>query len=472
MTFSYVLAATVLCVVVPPLVILYRIVRVRVPGPLRPQTLLLGTLLDKRYVPDLFTRHRALAKLQSDHGKNLRVVGPLGKVMVMFTGSMPKWFSGRDLDSGREGLSHLLPRSILGLPLGPEWSRHRRAIAPLFSAKSLEEQLPHVLGACQELVESNLQTGGVSDLYPVIGAWALDIIGNVAFGHEFGALAGAKSGKESRYALAAAGINHDILRRFAKGPFASLDRAACAKATADMEVFRETAAEIIRASAVPTAPEALRLSFVARLAHKEKLAPEDCIQESVSLLIAGHETSSNTACWILHLLATNPEQQAKARAEADAAPATPSYQDFLGMTTLVGAVYEALRLYTIIVGPAKKMTRDDQIPGVPKHTYVLPNKTVMGRCPMQFPSPEKFDCSRYGKGQHGKMGEPHCPFGAGPRICVGYALAQLELVALLHAVLRRYELFPPGPGYPEPREHVLVTNGPRESGLFLKLVPR
>ena len=411
-------------------------------------------------------------------------MGPLGKVMVMFTGSMPKWFSGRDLDSGREGVNQLLPRSILGLPLGPEWSRHRRAIAPLFSAKSLEAQLPHILGACRELVDSNLQAG-VADLYPVVGAWALDIIGNVAFGHEFGALAGAKSGHESRYASAAAGINADILRRFAKGPFASLDRAACAKATADMEVFRETAAEIIRASAADDAPAALRSSYVAQLAHKEKLAPEDCIQESVSLLIAGHETSSNTACWILHLLATNPEQQAECRAEADAAPATPSYQDFLAMTTLVGAVYEALRLYTIIIGPSKKTTRDDQIPGVPAHTYVVPNKTVMARCPMQFPSPEKFDCveikfraltatARWQahEVQHGKMGEPHCPFGAGPRICVGYALAQLELVALLHAVLRRYELFPAGPGYPEPREHVLVTNGPRESGLFLKLVPR
>ena len=159
-----------------------------------------------------------------------------------------------------------------------------------------------------------------------------------------------------------------------------MDRAACAKATADMEVFRETAAEIIRASAADDAPAALRSSYVAQLAHKEKLAPEDCIQESVSLLIAGHETSSNTACWILHLLATNPEQQAAVAAEADAAPATPSYQDFLAMTTLVGAVYEALRLYTIIIGPSKKTTRDDQIPGVPAHTYVVPNKTVMG-CP-------------------------------------------------------------------------------------------
>ena len=136
MSFPYALAVAALCVVVPPLVILYRIVRVRVPGPLRPQTLLLGTLLDKKYIPDLFRRHRSLATLQSEYGKTLRVVGPLGKVMVMFTGSMPKWFSGRDLDSGREGVSHLLPRSILGLPLGPEWSRHRRAIAPLFSAKS------------------------------------------------------------------------------------------------------------------------------------------------------------------------------------------------------------------------------------------------------------------------------------------------------------------------------------------------
>ena len=467
----YAIGVAALCVAIPPLIILYRILRVRVPGPLRPQTLLLGTLLDKKYIPDLFTRHRSLATLQGEYGKTLRVVGPLGKVLVMFTGSMPKWFSGRDLDSGREGVNHLLPRSILGLPLGPEWSRHRRAIAPLFSAKSLEAQLPHILGACRELVDSNLQAG-VADLYPVIGAWALDIIGNVAFGHEFGALAGAKSGKESRYASAAAGINADILRRFAKGPFARLDRSACAKATADMAVFRETAADIIRASAADDAPAALRSSYVAQLAHKEKLAPEDCIQESVSLLIAGHETSSNTACWILHLLATNPEQQAACRREADVSPATPSYQDFLAMTTLVGAVYEALRLYTIIIGPSKKTTRDDQIPGVPAHTYVVPNKTVMARCPMQFPSPEKFDCSRYGKGQHGKMGEPHCPFGAGPRICVGYALAQLELVALLHAVLRRYELFPAGPGYPEPREHVLVTNGPRESGLFLKLVPR
>ena len=65
MTFSYALVAA-LCVVVPPLVILYRIVRVRVPGPLRPQTLLLGTLLDKKYIPDLFRRHRSLATLQSE----------------------------------------------------------------------------------------------------------------------------------------------------------------------------------------------------------------------------------------------------------------------------------------------------------------------------------------------------------------------------------------------------------------------
>ena len=467
---SYLLALAALCLVALPLVILYRIVRVRVPGPLRPQTLLLGTFLDKKYIPSLFTRHHALETLQAEYGPAMRIAAPFGKVIVFFSGSMPKWFSDRGMDSGREGVCALLPRSILGLPLGPEWSRHRRAIAPLISAKSLETQLPHVLGACRELVNSNLRAG-VMDLYPLVGAWSLDIIGNVAFGHAFGALAGAKSG-QSRYGSAAEGIMADMLRRFAGGPLAHLDRAACRKGKADMSVYRETAKEIIRASKASDAPAALRSSFIARLAHKEKLAPEDCIQESVGLLVAGHETTSNTAAYALHLLATNPEQQAKCRAEADAAPAMPSYQDLMLMTTLVGAVYETLRLYTIVVGPAKLTVRDNEIPGVPRGTYVAPNKTLMGKCPMLFPSPEKFDCARYGKEQHGRIGEPYCPFGAGPRICVGYALAQLELVALLHAILRSFIIFPAGPGYSVPREHMLVTNGPRESGLFLKLVPR
>ena len=469
MAFSYALAATVLCVVVPPLVILYRILRVRVPGPLRPQTLLLGTFLDRKFVPSIFTRHHAFGALGEKYGRYVRIVGPLGKCTVFFSGAMPSWFSDRRMDSNRAGLRFILPRSILGMPLGSDWSRHRRAIAPLFSAKSLETQLPHILSACRELVDSNLQAG-VMDLYPLMNAWSLDIIGRVAFGHEFGALAGAKDGHDSRYASAADGILGDLLRRFTKGPLASLDRAACAQGKAAMTVYRDTAVEIIRASAADDAPEAMRSSFAARLA--DRLPVEDCVQESISLLIAGHETSSNTACWALHLLATNPEQQAECRAEADSYPAMPSYKDLMAMTTLVGAVYEALRLYPIIIGPAKKTLRDDQIPGVPRGTYVAPNKAQMGRCPIQFPSPERFDCSRFGKGQHGKMGEPHCPFGAGPRICVGYSLAQLELVALLHAVLRRYELFPAGPGYPAPREHALITNGPRESGLFLKLVPR
>ena len=205
----------------------------------------------------------------------------------------------------------------------------------------------------------------------------------------------------------------------------------------------------------------------------------------MSLLIAGHETSSNTACWILHLLATNPEQQAAARREADAAPATPSYQDFLAMTTLVGAVYEALRLYTIIIGPSKKTTRDDQIPGVPAHTYVVPNKTVMARKVVAYGNAveilphavdAKFDsrvtAPHWLISTQGKMGEPHCPFGAGPRICVG--LRPSPSSSSWRSCTRCFAATncSRGPGLPGAEEHVLVTNGPRESGLFPALVPR
>ena len=108
------------------------------------------------------------------------------------------------------------------------------------------------------------------------------------------ALAGAKSLTESRYASAAPKPTR---------PFASLDRTARAKATSDMEVFRETAAEIIRASAADDVrPLTLRSSSSAP-GDKEKLAPGGLFRKA-ALLIVGHETSSNTACWILHQ--TNP----------------------------------------------------------------------------------------------------------------------------------------------------------------------
>ena len=57
------------------------------------------------------------------------------------------------------------------------------------------------------------------------------------------------------------------------------------------------------------------------------------------------------------------------------------------------------------------------------------------------------------------------PVRAGPRIRVGYALAQLELVALLHAVLRRYVI---ERARAIRRRYLISLNGPRESGLFLE----
>ena len=165
----YAIGVAALCVAIPPLIILYRILRVRVPGPLRPQTVLLGTFLDRKFVPSIFTRHHAFGALGRKYGRYVRIVGPLGKCTVFFSGAMPSWFSDRRMDSNRAGLRFILPRSILGMPLGSDWSRHRRAIAPLFSAKSLETQLPHILSACRELVDSNLQAG-VMDLYPLMNA--------------------------------------------------------------------------------------------------------------------------------------------------------------------------------------------------------------------------------------------------------------------------------------------------------------
>ena len=79
----YAIGVAALCVAIPPLIILYRILRVRVPGPLRPQTLLLGTFLDRKYIPSIFTRHRSLGDAPARNtGKYVKSRGTARQVSV------------------------------------------------------------------------------------------------------------------------------------------------------------------------------------------------------------------------------------------------------------------------------------------------------------------------------------------------------------------------------------------------------
>mmetsp|Transcript_8750 Transcript_8750/g.21068 ORF Transcript_8750/g.21068 Transcript_8750/m.21068 type:complete len:129 (-) Transcript_8750:288-674(-) len=95
---------------------------------------------------------------------------------------------------------------------------------------------------------------------------------------------------------------------------------------------------------------------------------------------------------------------------------------------------------------------------------------VAARDPAVFKDPEVFDPARHGEGADGSAWSPFGP--AGPRKCMGYRLADIEAVAFLAVVLLRFDLQPPSPLAPKPVEYTDATLGPKESGLFLRCVPR
>lgn len=216
-------------------------------------------------------------------------------------------------------------------------------------------------------------------------------------------------------------------------------------------------------------------TFLEALAHGP-LSEEEAVDEVLTLLLAGHETTANTLCWALHLLATHPREQARALAELRAACPGSSPLELATLASLPylrGCFYEALRLFPTVPNVPRIADSDITLNGVrvPAGCLVFYTIAVGARDPSVFAEPERFAPER-----HGEVADssalPWLPFGGGPRKCIGYRFAELEAVAFLAAVLRAFEVCPPEEHTEPPGEYTDITLGPKQSGLYVRLRPR
>ncbi|CAN5918301.1 cytochrome P450 [soil metagenome] len=194
--------------------------------------------------------------------------------------------------------------------------------------------------------------------------------------------------------------------------------------------------------------------------------------ESMTLFLAGHETTANALSWALYLLARNPEARARLEAEVDALGRVPSYDDLKQLPWTLAVLKETLRLYPPAYTLARRVVEDVVIGPhlLKKHTIVIINVLGIHRRADLYPSPETFDPSRF-------LGEaekqlPRCaylPFGAGPRVCIGNHFALMEGHVVLASLLKRlrFDLVSAAPFEPEP----LVTLRPK-GGVTMRVTVR
>ena len=166
----------------------------------------------------------------------------------------------------------------------------------------------------------------------------------------------------------------------------------------------------------------------------------------ISMMFAGHHTSSGTAAWTLIELLRNPDVLGDVVAELDALYADGSevsFQALREIRVLEAALKETLRLHP----PLILLLRLAQEPvelgewTLPAGTMVAASPRVSNRIGEDFPEPEKFDPGRYIDPRQEDIVNrwTWIPFGAGRHRCVGNAFAMMQLKAIFSVILREFE---------------------------------
>jgi sterol 14alpha-demethylase len=166
----------------------------------------------------------------------------------------------------------------------------------------------------------------------------------------------------------------------------------------------------------------------------------------ISMMFAGHHTSSGTAAWTLIELLRNPDVLRAVVAELDdlyVDGRAVSFQALREIPLLESTLKETLRLHPPLVLLMRVAKQDIEIGGyaVPADTMVAASPAVSNRIADDFPEPDSFDPGRYLEPRQEDLINRWTliPFGAGKHRCVGSAFAMMQLKAIFSVILRDYE---------------------------------
>ena len=176
----------------------------------------------------------------------------------------------------------------------------------------------------------------------------------------------------------------------------------------------------------------------------EPMSDRELLDEILTLIVAGHETTASSLNWFWYLLTQSPDVAARLRAEVDAGQQVPPGYDALQAYPYTRqALDETLRLYP----PGWLLTRRSIAPStitgfpLPAGTDVLVSPYLVQRHPRYWPDPARFDPGRFAPEAGASRDRfVYLPFGLGPRACIGEHLAQIEMHAHVVTLARRFEL--------------------------------
>lgn len=170
----------------------------------------------------------------------------------------------------------------------------------------------------------------------------------------------------------------------------------------------------------------------------------------MSFLLAGHETTANGLAWCWYEIGKRPDIQRKIREEVDSLIGNfdPIYETVKKLSYSRQVFNEALRMYPPVWTMSRDALQDDILTledgrrlFIPKGACIMLCDYAVHRYDKYWEDPEAFIPERF---------EPEAmlardkftwfPFGAGPRLCLGFKFAEIESLAVIAMIVQRYEL--------------------------------
>jgi cytochrome P450 family 135 len=183
-----------------------------------------------------------------------------------------------------------------------------------------------------------------------------------------------------------------------------------------------------------------REDVLSQLVRAGETDDEELRDQLMTLLLAGHETTTTGLAWAFERLLRHPEALARAREGEDA------YLD--------AVVQETLRIRPVIPVVLRKLTTPVELGSwqLPAGVTVMPAITLLHTDPALFPEPERFRPERFLEGGEGST-YTWIPFGGGRRRCLGAAFASFEMRVTLRTILAHTVLRADQPADERVRSH-------------------
>ncbi|MCE7988919.1 MAG: cytochrome P450 [Caldilinea sp. CFX5] len=167
--------------------------------------------------------------------------------------------------------------------------------------------------------------------------------------------------------------------------------------------------------------------------------------QMLTMLIAGHDTSTALLAWVFYLLGSHPDTLVEIKAEVDEVLGNepPQEHHLQRLSILDGVIKETLRLYPPIHVGNRRAACPTTVQGyeVPEGLRVMASIYLTHRDETVWEDPEKFCPHRFGKDNHQKRPAfSYIPFGGGPRNCIGAAFATVEVKVVLARILHQFDL--------------------------------